>query len=280
MTPRTAAEFAGAPWRKVRLGRLKDANRVPTMLSRPERKLYHWLTADWMRGLGEVVELGTYVGGSTAYLAAGHAAAGHPGMIHAYDKFTSSEGLKARLLYANGVPEFDGPDILPTAGRLLAPWADRLALHKGNIEELGWSGGPIELLIVDAFKKVALIDRMTADFYPALIPGQSLLVHQDFLHWTQPWLVSQMLRLGAAVEPVTMAEPDTMAFLVRAPLDPGRLVAARVAALSDADMLDDLDRARVWLAAFGLDGRLDAMARGLRLNPGARIAWRMTNRPW
>ncbi len=279
-TARDASVFDGAPWRKVRLGKLRQAARVPAMLGRQERKLYYWLTADWMAGIGAVVELGTYVGGSTAYLAAGHAAAGLPGRVHAYDKFSSGERLKQRMLYDNGIPKFPGSDILPVARRLLSPWADRIDFHKGNIEELGWQGGAIELLVVDAFKKVPLIDRMTADFYPSLIPGQSLLVHQDFLHWTQPWLVSQMLRFGEAFEPVAMADPDTVVFLCRDRIDGARLAAARLDGLEDGDILRDLERARDWLARFGLDGRLDAMAKGLRLNPGTRIAWKMVNKPW
>lgn len=277
MTPREPAEFHGAPWRKVRLGQLRDAGRVPAMLGREERKLYYWLTSHWMAGAGDVVELGTFVGGSTAFLASGHAAAGHPGRIHAYDKFTSAEGLKQRLLYANGIAPFRGADILPLARDLLAPWAGRLVFHKGEIEVLGWDGGAIELLVVDAFKKAALVDRMTADFYPSLIPGQSALVHQDFLHWTQPWLVSQMLRLRDAVEPVAVAAPDTMVFLCRGPLDADRLAHARVGRLSDADLLSDLDAAMDWLDWFGVRDRLEAMKLGLQRNPGVRIAWKMRN---
>lgn len=279
MTLRDPAEFSDAPWRKVRLGQLRRPRKVPTMLGRQERKLYYWLTSAWMTGVGDVVELGSYVGGSTAHLAAGHAAAGLTGSVHAYDKFSTGEGLKQRLLYAGGVAPFNGSDILPLARRLLAPWADRLVFHKGEIEKLGWNGHPIELLVVDAFKKVALIDRMTADFYPSLIPGRSALVHQDFLHWSQPWLVSQMLRFGDAFEPVGTAEPDTMVFLCRKRIDSQRLAAARLATLSDADIQRDLKAAADWLAPFGLQDRLLAMARGLRLNPGVRIAWKMTNRP-
>ena len=250
------------------------------MLARPERKLYYWLTSEWMQGVGDVVELGTFVGGSTAHLAAGHAAAGHSGLVHAYDKFSSGTKLKRDLLYANGIAPFDGSDILPLARELLAPWDGRVAFHQGNIEELGWPGGTIELLLVDAFKKVDLIDRMTADFFTALIPGQSLLVHQDFGHWTQPWLVSQMIRFRDAFEPLAFVPDDTMVFLCRKPVDAERLAAARVGGLSDADIQRDLDAAMDWLAPFELQDRLAVMKRGLALNPGTRIAWKMANRPW
>ena len=245
------------------------------MLSWSERQLYFWLTAKGMAGVGDVVDLGAYAGGSTALLAAGHAAGGRRGYVHAYDKFETSEALKRKLLYPLGVPEFAGPDILPLARTLLGPWSDRVVFHRGRIEDMGWGGNPIDLLVIDAFKDAARVDQMTADFFPSLLPGYSILVHQDFLRRTQPWLVSQMLRLGDAFRPVAMVSKDTAVFLCERPIDRTALRAARVGQLSDAELLDDLDKARVWLAEFRVGRRLDAMARAIRRNPGIRIGWQM-----
>lgn len=270
-----ASAFDNAPWRAMRPITLGHAGRVPTMLSWTERQLYFWLTARGMAGVGDVVDLGCYVGGSTALLAAGHASAGRRSYVHAYDKFETSEALKRRLLYPSGVPQFGGSDILPLARALLGPWSDRIVFHPGRIEDLGWGGNPIDLLVVDAFKGTTATDRMTADFFPSLLPGYSIVVHQDFLRWSQPWLVSQMLRFGDAFRPVAVVPNDTAVFLCEKPIDAPRLRAAQVGQLSDAELLEDLGKARVWLAGFGVDDRLSDMARAVRRNPGVRVGWKM-----
>ena len=148
----------------------------------------------------------------------------------------------------------------------------------------GGSTKPTSLIdaVIWRYLRLDLIDALnaTADFFTALIPGQSLLVHQDFGHWTQPWLVSQMIRFRDAFEPLAFVPDDTMVFLCRKPVDAERLAAARVGGLSDADIQRDLDAAMDWLAPFKLQDRLAVMKRGLALNPGTRIAWKMANRPW
>ena len=274
--PRTAAEFADAPWREVRLGQIGPAKHVPVMLANQERKLYYWLTSEWMRGLGDVVELGSFVGGSTAHLAAGHLAAGHPGTVHLFDRFTSDEALKERMFYRNGIEPFEGEDILPLSKELLAPWADRLVWHKGEIHELGWDGGPIEVLIADAFKNAGQADKMTADFFPSLIPGQSVLVHKDFLHWSQPWIAAQMVLFGDAFEPVAFVPNDTLVFLCKRRIDGEMLRKAAVAELGDAEILRALETASDWLGHNKIRTRLAEAAAGLKQNPGVRTAWLMS----
>ena len=59
---RSAAEFEGDPWLSVRLGQIEGIGDVPTMLARPEQKLYYWLTSKWIKGLGDIVDVGCFVG--------------------------------------------------------------------------------------------------------------------------------------------------------------------------------------------------------------------------
>lgn len=272
---RSADAFKDRPWGKTDLSNRPEITAVPTMLAADECAFYHWLTKTWMQGAGDVVDLGAFIGGSTARLAAGHADARRPGQVHCYDRFTSDETTKARILYRQGIAPFEGNDIYPLSRELLSPWSDRITFHRGEIELLGWSGGPIELLVVDAFKKAGQSDTMTAQFFPELIPDVSLIVHQDFLHWSQPWLAAQMHLLGDAVEPVAHARDDTVAFLVRAPMTPARLAAARIGELTDDRIQDCLAATRARLEPWGLAPRIDEMSAALRANPGVRAAWQM-----
>ncbi|WP_152912625.1 hypothetical protein [Candidatus Rhodobacter oscarellae] len=272
---RDAAEFEGVPWRNVNLNDQPEARRVPTMLAGDEQRFYTWITQDWAEGTGAVVDLGAFAGGSTARLAAGAKAAGKPLAIHAYDKFTAKAETKQTELYDKGVPEFDGADILPLARDFLSPWADQITYHKGNIEELGWDGGPIEILAIDVFKKVDLIDPITRAFFPSLVPGRSLLVQQDFLHWSQPWICAQMELFGDVFEPVAFARRDSIAYLLRKPITEAVLKRAQVASLTDDDMQGAIASARVRFGDWGIQNRLDALSQGLAANPGARVSWQM-----
>jgi len=51
-----------------------EALAVPTMLSVRERQLLHWLARNYVKGLGRIVDGGSFLGGSTAALASGLAA--------------------------------------------------------------------------------------------------------------------------------------------------------------------------------------------------------------
>jgi len=269
------APFADRPWRRIDLAPMRDVVRVPTMLAPEEQQFYLWLTRDWMQGDGMVIDLGAFVGGSTARLAEGHRIAGHPGKVFGFDRFRAGEDVKARLLYPGGVPRFRGDDVFRVARRLLAPWRDRLVLRRGEIQSIGWTGDPIEVLAVDAFKRVDLIDRMVADFFPALVPGRSILVQQDFLHWSQPWICALMVRFGDAFVPLCHVPGDTVAFLLQKPLTPDRIAAARIADITDTELLQAIRLTRAVMAPWRLDARFDAMERGLLRNPDVRVAWQM-----
>ncbi len=259
------------PWAAIRLQRMRPAARVPTMLSREERRLYLWLGRDFAAGRGAIVDLGCFVGGSTAHLAEGNRRAGRPVAVHAYDRFRVAAGLKQRMLYARGIEPFAGQDMLPLATRLLAPWAPHVTLHPGLIEQQIWAGGPIAVLVVDAAKSARVADAIAASFFPMVVPG-GVIVQQDALHPPQPWVLAQMGGLAPWCRPVAHAAPTTLVWQVVHPLDGAALRAARVARLPDDAMSAAIEAQRADLARFGVGRKLDAVLRALADNPGAREA--------
>ncbi|MDV7144994.1 hypothetical protein R3X27_20120 [Tropicimonas sp. TH_r6] len=246
------------------------------MLTLQEQLLYFWLSAFWAEGAGEIVDLGCFAGGSTARLAEGAQAAGLKSGLHGFDRFTAHERAKEGLLYANGVAPFEGEDILPLARQLLAPWGKRITLHRGEIDQMTWAGGPIEILAMDASKRAETGDRMAASFLPHLIAGRSLLVQQDLLHWSQPWVVAQMELLSAYFRPLAHVERDTVVYLCVADPDPTAIAIAQTAELSDEEVFDLIKSAQARFASlgWGLTERLEQMVLGLLANPGQRAAHR------
>jgi hypothetical protein len=272
---RDRAEFDNAPWNSAEIEGIADTAAVPTMLADEEQALYAWLTGVWMEDIGDVVDLGCFVGGSTARLAAGLAAGGRRAHLHAYDRFGCDEALKKRMLYPAGIAPFEGTDTLPLVRELLSPWQERITLHPGLIEETGWSGGPIELLVMDASKSIASMDRMAERFFPALIPGKSLVIQQDYLHWRTPWVPVQMEAMADWFTPVAHAREHTVVFLNTRRIDADALEAGRVAGMAPNARLSALRRARKTGDALGYGKRLAQSVQALKADPACDEAFRM-----
>lgn len=271
--PAAAAAFDGAPWLDLPAGVLAPCGGVPTMLSETEQRFYWWLGARWVEDAGSVVDLGCFAGGSTARLAEGLAAAGRAAGVVAYDRFRIAPVHQKRFLAPAGLPPIEGDDALGLVAGLLAPWGERIRLVRAEVGAgLAWEGGPVEVLVIDLAKSAASADAVAAAFFPALVPGRSVVVQQDFLHWAQPWLPVQMEALAAHFQPVAHCPPASMAFLCVRAVDRAALAAAQLMAMDDAAMAAGLAAARRRYRGWGLGRRIAAAQAGLARAPGARTA--------
>ncbi|MBJ3764150.1 hypothetical protein ILP92_15480 [Maribius pontilimi] len=266
---------AATPWASERIP--PHVARVPTMLRPIEGRFYQWLARTQTAADAAVVDLGAFVGGSSARLAHGLSQSGHAARLHVYDRFTASEALKQRMLYPAGVAPFPGEDTFELAKSHLAPWHRRITLHRGRIEDIGWCGDPIRVLCIDAFKSADATDAMVAQFFPSLVPGRSVVVHQDFLQPTQPWLVALMWALRDVFEPLAYVRHATIAFRCTRRILPSHLRKARVARLSDEDLLSAIAKSRRAYAGWGIGQPLRRMETVLQASPGCRVAHMMTH---
>ena len=273
------AAFVGRPWLDLRRKDFGPANAVPTMLSPKERKFYLWLAEVWAAGDAAFVDLGSFVGGSTACLAQGRTRAGHAAPIHAFDRFRASPRVKENLLYPAGIAPFDSREVYDLTQHLLAPFTPPILLHKGEIEDLGWDYGAIEILCVDAAKSDTSADYIASTFFPHLIPGRSVVVHQDYLHWKVPWVPAQMEWLSACFRPVAVVPGNTVAFLCTKRPGDADLRAAKVSGVADHAIQAGLLRASARLAPWDVQSRIDRQKLALELNPGARFAKGFRVRP-
>ena len=65
--------------------------------------------------------------------------------------------------------------------RSVAPFADRVRVHKGDLLDQTWpADDPIEILFVDVAKTLALSGKVLTEFFTRLINGKSLVIQQDF----------------------------------------------------------------------------------------------------
>lgn len=232
---------AETPWNAAGIAVPDPARAVPTMLSAEEGRLLYWLARDRLQGLGAVCDLGCFLGGSTARLAAGIAGSGRDTPVHAYDHFTIHEPQKRRHLAPAGIA-LDGTDMLPLARQFLAPWPF-VHLHRRDIRRQRWDGGAIELLFIDAGKSPESADAIARTFMPHLVPGHAIVLQQDYQHWRQPWIPAQMELLADCLELCGWCAQGTVLFRATRAIGEADLDRARVEGLDDAALTALIARA-------------------------------------
>lgn len=229
---------------------------IPAMTTEAERAFYYeTVKANCSRG--EIVELGAWLGASTAWIAAGIRDAGEYKRAHVYDRFVSKPGhaAKVKAFYndhgLNGDipigPAFEqfkenlGPDLL----RFVEP-------HQCEIKQLTWDRGPIAVLITDAPKRVPEISSILGKFTACLLPG-AIMAWQDFCHFPSYEIAASLYRLREHLEFVAGIVPGTtLAFRVASEW-PVEAISTKALSL-ERWTVDEIDQA--W--AYWLDGYVPA----------------------
>jgi hypothetical protein len=191
------------------------------MTTDAERECYYRLTKE-AAGKGEIVELGAWLGASTAYIAAGIRDSGVQTKAHVYDKFESKIGHidKVKAFY-----EKHGLDKAPTGPCLqsfrnnLGPLIDYVEPHAGQIENMQWDGKPIALMVTDAPKRVPAISSVLTKLRDVLKPG-AIMAWQDFCHFPSYEIPACLYRLRDHLEFVEAVVPGTtLVFRVKSQWD-------------------------------------------------------------
>lgn len=183
----TLQQLLRRSWRDVDLP--PDAVGIPTMLSKTERKLLYGLARDFA-GEGAIVDGGCFLGGSTAALLAGlrdrsEMWRGPP--LSSYDLFRV-EGYTIRKFFG------DDPEVRigDSFRRRFDAHVERFDIphqvHEGDITAIGWGGGEIDVLFLDVLKSWEINDAVLRGFFPSLVPGRSVIVHQDYGGAYMPWI--------------------------------------------------------------------------------------------
>lgn len=162
-----------------------DVTRVPAMLSHEERQYLAWLTRTQWQGWGAVVDLGPWVGASSVALAHGIRGSTCEGVVHSFDLFEWDPSYMEQHL-AEGLGP--GADFQHVFARETREYADEIRAAKLDLYEPSWTGGPIEILFVDAAKSWGLTQAILAFYGRYLVAGETRVVLQDHRHSHTYWL--------------------------------------------------------------------------------------------
>lgn len=171
------------------------------MLSDEDRRVYFAIARDHYSFSGSIVDLGVYMGGTTAALMAGalnnpqyHAHKAPGTLVHAYDLFKLDwTGVEGANWYWPGNNYKEGDPILDIFKANLKPFVNSIAIHEGDIKNAEYRDDRhIEILGVDICKARDLTDAVIRIFFPRLEVG-SFVIHQDYIH---AWLPHIHVAMG------------------------------------------------------------------------------------
>lgn len=181
-----------APWNGLAL----PACDTPGMITEEEARFYTWI-GQFYSGQGEVVELGPWLGRSTFFIA--RALMDNPRFagrrLQVFDDFVwRADWMDGYVEPADQLP--NGADFQALFERFISPEADRIQPYKrkiseypdnGHVEDLVWSGAPVEMMYVDCGRTFEQNQRWYKLFRDAFIPNRTLLLMQDWrLHREVP----------------------------------------------------------------------------------------------
>jgi tetratricopeptide (TPR) repeat protein len=162
----------------------------PGMLGPQEAMMFYHVAKDVFRGVGTVVDAGSFLGKSAFYLSNGLRE--NPSYdptrdrIHCFDNFIVNDPYTVGYLYLSIKERLAvGDSTRAIFDSWSAPFADMLEVHQGDFLTMPWASQPIEILFIDIAKRPALGGHVVELFFPDLIVGESVVIHQDYHH---PWL--------------------------------------------------------------------------------------------
>ena len=175
------------PWAELTLNHC----RIPGMLPDAEKRYYGYITS-FYSGLGAVVELGPWFGLSTHYLVKGLLqnpnAKGRK--MHVYDDFTWRSAWMNKWLAGTEIPapenhasfqELFFEQVSDILDHIIVA-RRKLSDYDGNetLPTIEWTGDPIELIIVDCGRTLAVNEAWWAIFSGSFIKNRTIIVMEDW----------------------------------------------------------------------------------------------------
>ena len=207
------------------------------MLSKMERRVLYSLARDYAADDAAIVDAGAFLGGSAAALLTGLRDRARPwtgSPVESYDLFRVDAYMVPKFFWEESAARV-GDSFRDRFDEHLSRFAGMPhVVHEGDITKLGWSGGPIDVLFLDVLKSWEINDAVLRDFFPSLVPGRSVIVHQDYGWGDTPWIPITVELMRDSLVLIDWMEWGTHVFFVESEL-PAELLERGVGGL-------DLDR--------------------------------------
>jgi len=200
----------------------REVAKTPSMMSGLEVRFLFGLARYHFCGLGNFFEAGLFLGASTVAFGLGLSLppAGSGKVLESYDQFIAdtimAEKITSHYPKVRLRPGESFASIYTQNTQSVAHLQD---LYIGDIgTALQTRSGPLEIVFLDVLKTQSLVGPVMRGTLPRMIPGHSVLIHQDFMHENLPWIHVSMGVLTAFFEHVITLPCCTVAFLNTKPV--------------------------------------------------------------
>lgn len=248
--------------------------RYPTMLTLEEMRMLSWVVANAPEG--DVLDMGSFLGGSTVSLAHGMKAAGKNGKIHSYDVFEIDEPTKQRFYYNKGYGFYSGSDTLPLFSKLTGYYGDIIIPYKGDILNEKCPSSIISVMFIDLSKSWQINDYILSEFFTKMKIG-SIIVQQDLIYFQTPWLCSTMEKLGDKVELLSYTQDHSVVYGVRKDITASDVQPCLSKNTSKADVHDSILAMKDRFSDLRQREMMDALLASYDARPDAQNAWEFPN---
>jgi hypothetical protein len=197
-TARAALIIEKLKWRQRQL--LSNYTRnICSMIWLEEKELLAFLAEEFYTGDGIIFDGGIFLGSSTLCFYEGLKRRSMPFRtnrlkpIQAFDLGICDEYMASMVNNAENSTLKPGDSFIEYTKKNLSGREDLIDLHVGNVMDTAKNFGcGIEILFYDCGKAPAVDEFMIKNVFTQLMPGRSILIHQDFYWEWNPWLhVSQ-----------------------------------------------------------------------------------------
>jgi hypothetical protein len=165
------------------------------MINPLEQDLLRRLTRDYYSGAGVIIDAGIFLGASTNVFASSlrerrdldHLQRKGIKPVQSYDLGICDDYM-AKLVNDHYQANLKaGDSFLPYLRKNIAGTLDLVRFYEGDICQYSL-GEACEIVFLDVCKRPDVNQHTVRAFYSRLIPGQSVLIHQDFVHDWLPWI--------------------------------------------------------------------------------------------
>jgi hypothetical protein len=185
-------DLRGKPWNQLLVDPESDLFKVIGWLGEEERRCLCWLAKEVYTGAGLIVDGGSYLGASAYCLAEGlsqnRTASFAKPPIYAFDLFVALDEYVANDINEKVRPMALNDPYLDVFQRQTTKYFDLIKIFSGDICQYSMRNTPIEILFIDVAKTLEINQHLAKEFFPALIPSQSLVIQQDFYHLWHPYI--------------------------------------------------------------------------------------------
>lgn len=180
---------------------------IPAMTSAEERACYYRLTREQV-AKGSIIEMGCWLGASTAAIACAIRDSNVKTKVHVYDRFEWDPSHERK-----GAPHRDN---LVAFQDYMGPLLEFIEIHKGEISDMTWGGGPVALTIFDAPKRIPMISTALRKLAGNMGEG-SIMVWQDFAYFPSYDIPAALAMLSKKLEFIEAVPGTTAVFRVKEP---------------------------------------------------------------